>query len=188
MAILTRWIIALPLLVPGGAFSGQSLVGTWQGILQSPGIPNGGFRTVIQVSTADANGLKAIFYNLDESSGSGDDATTITLQGSTVKMSIVAIGASYEGKLSADGSSIAGTFTRGLAPVTLNLTRATPQTAWTIPEPPPPVKQMAADANAEFELATIKPTQDGTGFSIHPTPSGMLIATAASLGYLIRFA
>jgi uncharacterized protein (TIGR03435 family) len=188
MAKLMRWIIAVGLLAQGGALSGQSLAGTWQGTLQAPRAPNGGFRTVIQVSTTDANGLKATFYNLDQSGGSGDDATTITLQGSTVKMSIVAIGASYEGKLSADGNSITGTFTRGLAPVPLNLTRATPQTAWTIPEPPPPVKQMAADANAEFELATIKPTQDGTGFSIRPTPSGMLIATGASLGYLIRFA
>ena len=129
MAILTRSIIALGLLVPGATLSGQSLAGTWQGLLQSPGAPNGAFRTVIQVSTTDGNSLKAIFYNLDQSGGSGDDATTITLQGSTVKMSIVAIGGSYEGKLSADGNTIAGTFTRGLAPLTLNLTRATPQTA-----------------------------------------------------------
>ncbi len=188
MEQLTRWIIALGLLAPGGALSGQSLVGTWQGTLQVPGALHDGSRIAIQVETTDAKSLKATFYNLDETGGRGLDATRITLQGSTVKMLIVGIGGSYEGKLSADGSSIAGTLTQGLAPLSLHLSRATPQTAWTIPEPPPPVKRTAADANPEFEVATIKPTQDGTSFSIHPTPGGTLIATDASLGYLIKFA
>ena len=187
MEKLTYWVIALGLLAQGGALSGQNLAGTWQGTLRFPKAANGS-RIAIQVSTTEANKLKAIFYNLDETGGSGLDVTTITLQGSIVKMSIVAIGAGYEGKLSTDGNSIAGTLTQGLTPAPLNLERATSQTAWTIPEPPPPVKQMAADADPEFEVATIKPTRDGTGFSIHPTPSGRLIATATSLGYLIKFA
>jgi uncharacterized protein (TIGR03435 family) len=45
---------------------------------------------------------------------------------------------------------------------------------------------MAMDANPEFEVATIKPTK-GTPFTIHPTPSGLLIANNASLSYLIKF-
>ena len=70
------------------------------------------------------------------------------------------IGGSYEGKLSGDGNSITGTWTQG-APLPLNLTRATPETTWTIPEPPPPPVRMAANANPAFEVATIKPSEPG---------------------------
>ena len=52
----------------------------------------------------------------------------------------------------------------------------------------PPPKRIPADANPTFEVATIKPTQEGTRFSIHPTGSGELVATDASLAYLIKFA
>ena len=67
-----------------------------------------------------------------------------------------ALGGGYEGRLTADGNSITGTWTQG-APAPLNLARATPATAWAIPEPPPPPTPMAADANLVFEVATIKP-------------------------------
>ena len=43
------------------------------------------------------------------------------------------IGGSYEGKLSADGKSIAGTWSQGLKPLPLNFERATAETAWEIP-------------------------------------------------------
>jgi hypothetical protein len=40
----------------------------------------------------------------------------------------------------------------------LNLAPATPETAWAIPEPPPPPVRMAANATPAFEVATIKPS------------------------------
>src|SRR5262249_28062640 len=58
-------------------------------------------------------------------------------------------------KLAVDGNSFIGTWTQ-LQTVPLNLTRATGDTAWAIPEPPTPPKAMAADANPSFEVATIK--------------------------------
>jgi uncharacterized protein (TIGR03435 family) len=72
-------------------------------------------------------------------------------------MTIPGINGKYEGKLSGDGNSIEGTWTQG-ASLALNLARATPDTAWAIPEPPPPPKRMAPDANPAFEVATIKPS------------------------------
>ena len=60
--------------------------------------------------------------------------------------------------MSADGASIAGTWSQGNAPAPLNLLRATEATAWAIPEPPPPPKRMPADAKPTFEVATIKPS------------------------------
>ena len=69
------------------------------------------------------------------------------------------IGGTYEGKLSADGKTITGNWTQGPTPLPLNLTRATPETEWTIPPPPPKLPPMDANANPSFEVATIKPSK-----------------------------
>jgi hypothetical protein len=68
-------------------------------------------------------------------------------------LAVDTLGLTYEGTLNADRTTIAGTFTQGGKPLSLTLTRATPDTAWKIPEPPKP---MAADARAVFEVATIR--------------------------------
>jgi len=158
MKKLMLWIIALAALPGGGALFAQSLTGTWQGTLQAGGRE---LRTVFKISTTDADTLKAVLYSIDQG-GQPMAATTTTLQGSAVKISIIGINGTFEGKLSADGNSITGTWSQGGPPLTLNLKRATSETAWTIPEPPAPVKPMAADANPVFEVATIKPSKPGT--------------------------
>lgn len=150
----------------GNALLAQIITGTWQGTLQVPGRE---LRTVFKISTTDADTLKAVLYSIDQGGG-GIPATSVTLQGSAVKISIVGIGGTFEGKVSADGNSIAGTWTQG-QPLTLNLKRATPETAWAIPEPPPRPKPMAADADPSFEVATIKPSdpnRPGRLFRIQP--------------------
>ena len=154
------WMVALAAL-PGGALLAQDLTGTWQGALQLPGGRE--LRTVIKVSKADGSTLRALLYSIDQG-GQGIPVNPVTLQGSTVKMSMPGIGGTYEGKLEADGNSITGNWKQGPEPLALNLKRATAQTAWAIPEPPPPPKPMAADASPEFEVATIKPaTPDRPG-------------------------
>ncbi|HZQ54385.1 MAG TPA: M56 family metallopeptidase [Bryobacteraceae bacterium] len=134
----------------------QDLAGTWQGTLQAPGHA---LRTVLKV-TKSGPGYSAQFYSIDQG-GQAIPVTSITLDGSAVKYSIIGIDGSYEGKLSPDGKTITGTWTQGGHPLPLNLERATPETAWTIPEPPPRPKPMAADANPTFEVATIKPSKPG---------------------------
>jgi uncharacterized protein (TIGR03435 family) len=142
----------------------------------------------MKVSKADTSGLKAVMYSIDQG-GQPIVASSITVQGATVKFAVAAIGGTYEGKLSnTDGTAIKGVWSQGPRPQPLDLTLANDNTAWTIPEPPPPPKLIPADANPTFEVATIKPSQEGTRFSIHPTASGTLIATNASLAYLIKFA
>ena len=126
-------------------------------------------------------------FSIDQG-GQGIPINPVTLQGTTVKMSMPGIGGTYEGKLEADGDSITGNWKQGPKPLALNLKRATPQTAWAIPEPPPPPKPMAADANPEFEVATIKPAtpdRPGKGFMVR----GRQFSTInTSLGDLITFA
>jgi len=146
-------MIALATLV-AGALLGQDITGTWQGTLQA----GRELRTVVKISRGDGGALKALLYSIDQA-GQGLPSGPIVLQGTTVKMPFPGIGGEYEGKLSADGNSISGTWTQGPKPLPLNLTRATPETAWTIPEPPPKLKPMAPDADPKFEVATIKPSR-----------------------------
>ncbi|HXP84447.1 MAG TPA: TIGR03435 family protein [Bryobacteraceae bacterium] len=143
---------------PGGALLAQDLTGTWQGTLSAN---NRDLRTVIKISKADGNALKAVLYSIDQ--GGQGLAGAATLQGQGVKITIPGIGGTYEGKLNTDGKSITGTWSQGgPTPLALNLTRATEETAWAIPEPPAPPKPMAANASAVFEVATIKPSKPDT--------------------------
>ena len=173
--------------LPAGALLAQNLAGTWQGTLAVPQAPNGQLRTVFKISRADDESLKGLFYSIDQG-GRGLPTGPVTLQGSAVKIPIPGIGGTFEGKLAADGNSIAGTWTQGPMPLTLNLTRATTATAWVIPEPPPPPKMMAANANPVFEVATIKPSdpsRPGKLFSIRGTE---VITINTTVDDLITFA
>lgn len=139
----------------------QDLTGTWQGTLAVPGGKE--LRTVYKLSKADGGALRGQMFSIDQG-GQAIPVNPVTLQGSTVKMSVPAIAGSFEGKLEADGNTITGNWSQGPNPLPLVLKRATAQTAWAIPEPPPPPKPMAADASPEFEVATIKPaTPDRPG-------------------------
>ena len=113
---------------------------------------------MVKISKADDGGYKAVFYSIDQG-GDGLPVSKITLDGSTVKMTLTMIGGTYEGKLSADGKTITGNWTQGPSPLPLNLTRATPETEWTIPPPAPKIPPMDANANPSFEVATIKPSK-----------------------------
>lgn len=144
----------------------KDIADTWQGTLHA----GHDLRTVVKITKAD-NGYKAVFYSIDQG-GQPLPVDSITLDGSTVKMSLKMIGGSFEGKLSGDGKTIDGSWRQGPNPLPLVLTRATPETEWTIPAPQPPVPPMSADANPSLEVATIKPSdpsRQGKGFGFRGT-------------------
>jgi len=179
------WVAALA----AGSLLGQNIVGDWQGSLQPPN-GNRPLRIVMKITRAPADeSLKATLYSIDQG-GQPINGTAVSLQGTAFRMTIPAIGGSYEGKLSGDGNSIQGTFTQG-APTPLNLERATPQTAWAIPDPPPPPRLMPADAKPVFEVATIKPTapdQQGRSILVGRGGSNLFTTTGSTLADLISFA
>ena len=150
----TLWTIALAILLAGVSLA-QNVTGTWQGTLQPP--QGKALRAVIKV-VLDNDKLKATFYPNIDQDGRSIAASSFTKDGSNIKMTITALNGTYEGKLSSDGNSIAGTWSQGGPSLALNLAKATPETAWAIPEPPPPPVRMAANANPAFEVATIKPS------------------------------
>ena len=135
----------------------QEISGTWQGKLSSPQAPNGELRLVFKIST-DGGALKALVYAVDRDP-TPFTATNIALKGSTLQLSLQLLQVVFEGTLGGDGNTITGKWTQGANTSPLNLTRATEQTAWAIPEAPPPPVRMAANANPEFVVATIKPSR-----------------------------
>ena len=97
-------------------------------------------------------------YNETEENPVGVNAA-LTAQGGAVRIEVPAGGISFEGRLSADGNSIAGNFAQGPNKIPITLTRATGDAAFPIPAPP---RAMAADAPLAFEVATIKPSAPNT--------------------------
>lgn len=125
--------VAALVMLQGGALLGQSLVGTWQGPLQVSQTPGDTLRVVFKISTTTSGALYGDMYSIDQ--GGHAAVPDVTLKGSAVKIPMPSIGATYVGKLSGDGNSITGSWTGANGGLTLNLTRATTETAWKIPNP-----------------------------------------------------
>jgi uncharacterized protein (TIGR03435 family) len=137
---------------------------TWQGTLH---VPQKDLRTVLKITRADGV-LKVSMFSIDQGGG-GIPASSASFDSGVLKYGIEMIDGTYEGKMSSDGKSITGTWKQGPNPLALVFERATAETAWAIPEPPPRLPPMAADANPSFEVATIKPSkpdQPGKAFLV----------------------
>ena len=174
--------------LPGSALLAQDITGTWQGTLKVNG-PNGSvdLRTVMKISRADKDGLKAVFYSIDQDA-TPFSASNITLKGSALKVSITALNSVFEGTLGGDGNTISGKWTQGANALPLNLVRATDQTAWTIPEPPHPPAMMLANANPEFTVATIKPSSPGAPRGGYGFRGQDVTTTNVTVNWLIKLA
>ena len=156
------------------------ITGTWQGTLHAPGKD---LRTVLKITGTAPNNLKSTLYSIDQG-GQGIPASSTSFEGGVLKYAIEMIDGSYEGKMSSDGNSITGTWKQGPGSLPLVLVRATPATEWAIPEPPPKLPAMAADANPSFEVATIKPSkpdEPGKSFLVRGARLTTVNTTAADL-------
>jgi uncharacterized protein (TIGR03435 family) len=181
---MKKLMLCFAALAAAGVLCAQNINATWQGTLRAG--PQE-LRVVIKIAVDDKDKLKADFYSIDQKTPA-IPASSVTRDGSALKMLIPALNGTYEGRLSADANTITGTWTQGGPLIPLVLTRATPDTAWTIPDPPPPPKTMPADATPSFEVSTIKPSKPEERFSLLVNRSGMLNTTDSSLSDLIKFA
>jgi len=168
----------------GTALQAQDITGNWQGTVQPPGQQQQKIRVLFKIGQENDK-LTATIYTVDRPSP--PIATTISRDGLNVKITIPSINGKYDGKLSADGNSITGTLTQG-AELPLTLVRATPETAWAIPEPPAPPKRMAPDANPAFEVATIRPSDPAHPEQIITLRGAEVITTNVTVHALINLA
>jgi uncharacterized protein (TIGR03435 family) len=173
--------IALALL-PATALFALDLTGTWQGYSNNPDTKESR-RTVIKIASSDENPIKLNFY--------APDLTylvfpgTITVKGSALKMTIPGIGATWQGKLSADGTTLTGTLDGFSVLVTWTLKRVKPEEEWALRKPPVPARPLTS-ADPAFEVATIKPSNpDGPGRG--GAEGGGIVMRGTSLANLLRF-
>jgi non-heme chloroperoxidase len=76
---------------------------------------------------------------------------SVTFEDSSIKLTVPLVRGTYEGKLSADGNSISGTWTQG-APLPLELRRATKETAWQIDPADHQVQFINVDNDVKLEV------------------------------------
>jgi uncharacterized protein (TIGR03435 family) len=168
----------------------HDIVGTWQGTLhvaEAENHPAIDLRIVNKITKGADGKLMVSDYSIDQGGGEMK-ATSASFVDGVFKFAITMIDGSYEGKMSADGKSIAGDWKQGPNPLPLLFERATPETEWTIPPPPVRLPPMAADANPSFEVATIKPTKPDTQVKYFRVQGNHFSTLNTSLIDLITFA
>jgi uncharacterized protein (TIGR03435 family) len=149
------WLIVIALAaLAGSALHAQDITGTWQGTLKV----DRDLRIVVKFSKNPAGTWNGTLYSIDQG-GQGFSLSKIVAKDSAISFSITTLGGDFTGKLNADGGTIDGNWSQGPNPLPVVLTKVKPEAAWAIPEPPPKVVPMAADANPSFEIATIKPSK-----------------------------
>ena len=138
--------IALFLSISGATLLGQDFTGTWQGTVGIPAAP----RIVLKIARAADGKLEGQLFSIDQGA-QPRTMSLLTVDGRVVKWKVDGLNANYEGTFSPDGNTISGAITPAAgAPQPLNFVRATPQTAWTIPEataPPQPWTRQSIPAS-----------------------------------------
>jgi uncharacterized protein (TIGR03435 family) len=129
----------------------QDIAGTWQGVIEAGKEQ----RIVVKIAKDAGAGWQGVVYNLDSAymAYEGRATTQMNLQGVELRFAIAPIDSSYQGKLSAGGAIIAGTWTQNGTAHSLNLERVAGDAAWEIPKADAP---MAKDADLDWDVVTVK--------------------------------
>jgi fermentation-respiration switch protein FrsA (DUF1100 family) len=145
------FLAAIPALAQAGT---QDLAGDWQGTLSAGGQQ---LRLVLHISKAPDGSLKATLDSIDQPGANGIPVNSVSLKDSKLSLDVAMVHGTYEGKVGADGKTIAGTWTQGQA-LPLDFKRAD---AAVNPEPKPehkPAKPSDIDGAwiGTLDLGTIK--------------------------------
>jgi pimeloyl-ACP methyl ester carboxylesterase len=117
---MKKIIIAAAVILSGVcAACAQDVAGDWQGTLHA-GVAD--LRLVLHITKSDAGGLKATLDSVDQAAN-GIPVSSIVLKDSTLTLGVDAVHGTYEGKVSSDGNTIAGTWSQG-QPLPLEFKRA----------------------------------------------------------------
>jgi hypothetical protein len=99
----------------------QDIAGDWQGTLNTG---MGELRLVLHITKGTDDALKATLDSIDQPGANGIPVSSITLKDSKLNLEVTAVNGTYEGKVAADGKTIAGTWDQGRA-MPLEFKRAT---------------------------------------------------------------
>ena len=130
---LALYLLAL-LVLAARPLHAQDLSGQWQGTLPTL---EGSLRVVLKIKPADQGALTGTVAFIDRSPEEGP--TTVSLQGSTFRLSFDGAADAYEGTVGADGTTIRGQWHSGRHPGTIypfDLHLTTPATAWPVDSSP----------------------------------------------------
>jgi ketosteroid isomerase-like protein len=109
------------------AQEGEELVGVWEGTLEA-GMDR--FRIVFNISRGEDGALTATLDSPDQVA-EGIPVTALSLDGDSVALEVASVGGRYAGSLSADGTSILGTWSQGPASFPLTLEKVEDAAFWT---------------------------------------------------------
>ncbi len=126
------WIIGLASALFSGALHAQNIVCDWHGTLHAGAAD---LSLVLHITKGSNGTLKATLDSVGQRA-IGIPVTSITLQDSTLKLTIDAIHAAYDGKVNTDATSIAGTWSQGQSSLPLDFQRGTIKTAQDKPVKP----------------------------------------------------
>lgn len=106
----------------------QDLTGDWQGTLHAgPQV----LRNILRIAKGVGSSWDASLFSIDQ--GGFDNplpASSVTLRDSVLKVTFDQIRGSYEGRISADGNTLKGTWKQNNGQLPLDFQRATKETAW----------------------------------------------------------
>ena len=114
----------------------QDIAGDWQGTLKAGPAE---LRLVLHFTADGHGGLRGTMDSVDQGAR-GIPISSTSLKAGKLNWTISSLGASYEGKVSADGASIRGTFNQGGEAFPLDFKRVAPAAA-----PPAPAKPSDID-------------------------------------------
>jgi non-heme chloroperoxidase len=147
LTILWAFVLAIAV---AGCLCAQDITGSWQGTITTPqGTPH---RIILRVIHGDSVAFKARIYSIDQDF-TGDWADSIAVQDSTVRFKVGMLELAYEGKLSADGQTITGTWRQGGA-TTFTFQKTTRAAAWPLPPDPSPhtVQLVTVEPGVQLEV------------------------------------
>jgi hypothetical protein len=124
----TRYVAALVLAV--SAVFAQNISGDWQGTVKTGSQETGRYRYLLHI-VKEKNGWGGTVRTIDQRIDWGGvrPVGSVSLQGSDLKFSVEEPRGSFEGKVSPDWTSIAGTWKEG-SPRRLEFLRPTKETEW----------------------------------------------------------
>jgi hypothetical protein len=128
--------------------------GTWQGTLEEGSVK---LRLAVHVRRGPGGQYNSTLDSIDQDA-TGIPIQTTTFSGNRLHLDLPALGATYDGMLSADGSRISGSFTQN-APLPLTWTRVEPAGALARPQNPrPPFPYDVVDVSYANKAGGVKLT------------------------------